>query len=100
MGLWLVAVFGAAVLVVGGVMLKVGLDRADQVGSVVGALVGVIGLGVATFSAVVAVRALRTDGTSAAKPPAVRNSVRDSTIDGPNVQVGSIGGDANIEVEK
>jgi hypothetical protein len=103
-GLWLLGIFGVAALVVGVVMWRVGLDRADQIGSVVGAICAVVGLGVSVFSAVVAVRALRADSKSdragAVHPRTVRNTVKDSTIDGPNIQVGSVGGDATFEVDK
>lgn len=58
---WIVLIsFGVLALAVGGVMLMVGLEEADKLGSVVGALAGVLGLGLAVYG-VIGVRA-RTGG--------------------------------------
>jgi hypothetical protein len=87
---WIVSVACGVVLVaVGGLMLWKGLDAADKIGSVVGALSGVIGLGLAAYG-VVSTR--RADPVA----PPVANTVEGSTIGGSNVQIGHVGRDARI----
>jgi hypothetical protein len=88
---WIVSVACGVVLVaVGGLMVWTGLDAADKIGSVVGALSGVIGLGLAAYGVVSTRRA------DPAAPP-VANTVEGSTIGGSNVQIGHVGRDARIE---
>ncbi len=43
---------GVVVLAIGAVLLWIGLDAADKVGSVVGALCGVVGLGLSVYGLV------------------------------------------------
>ncbi len=75
-------------------MLWVGLDAADKVGSVVGAVCGVVGLGLSGYGLVQARRG-RSEGRS------VTNSITGSSVLAPVVQAGSIGraavvGDRNV----
>ncbi|MGH3815324.1 MAG: hypothetical protein ACRDUV_23225, partial [Pseudonocardiaceae bacterium] len=92
---WVVWVaVGVVVLAIGGVMLWIGLDDADKVGSVVGALCGVVGLGLSGYGLVQA-RSGRSDGGP------VTNSITGSDVVAPVVQAGSIGraavaGDRNV----
>lgn len=89
---WIVsAACGVVLVVVGGLMAWNGLDVADKIGSVVGALGGVVGVGLAAYGVVSARRA----GRSA--PPPVSNTVEGSAIAGSNVQIGHVGRDARIE---
>ncbi len=88
---WIVSVACGVVLVaVGGLMVWKGLDAADKIGSVIGALSGVIGLGLAAYGVV----STRRAGPTA---PSVSNTVEGSTIGGSNVQIGHVGRDARIE---
>lgn len=88
---WIVSVACGVVLVaVGGLMVWKGLDAADKIGSVIGALSGVIGLGLAAYGVVPTRRA----GPAA---PSVSNTVEGSTIGGSNVQIGHVGRDARVE---
>jgi hypothetical protein len=102
-GWCLCAIVGVAVLVVGVVMLRVGLEKADQLGSMIGSITGVVGLGAAGLALVLAVRADRRD-TGMDQSPVVdhlpMNAVIDSTIHGPNIQIGQTGRDIRIEREK
>ncbi|MFL6121178.1 hypothetical protein [Actinophytocola sp.] len=82
---------GVVLVAVGGLMVWKGLDAADKIGSVIGALSGVIGLGLAAYGVV----STRRAGPTA--PPPVSNTVEDSTIGGSNVQIGHVGRDARIE---
>ncbi|SFR10623.1 hypothetical protein SAMN04488564_103436, partial [Lentzea waywayandensis] len=89
---WVVVVLaGVAALAVGGVMLAVGLDTADKVGSVVGAVCGVVGLGVSTYGLVV----VRSAGqqTAPETQASVTNSVHGSNVTGNTTQVDSVGRD-------
>lgn len=100
---WLLAVVGVTALVIGIVMLRVGLAKADQVGSVVGSIAGLLGLGLAGAALVLAIRADRRASSptpSAAPAPGSSNSVSNSTIQGPNIQIGHAGGDVSIERDK
>jgi hypothetical protein len=81
---------GVVLVAVGGLMVWKGLDAADKIGSVIGALSGVFGLGLAAYG-VVSTR--RADPTA---PPPVSNTVEGSTIGGSNVQIGHVGRDARI----
>ncbi|WP_309111854.1 hypothetical protein [Saccharothrix sp.] len=85
---WLWLVSGLVVVAVGVGVFWLGLEKADQVASVVGALAGVAGLAVALYG-------LRR---TAAPPAAVSNTVANSTVHGPNIQIGSAGG--NVEVHE
>jgi hypothetical protein len=107
---WLSALVSVAVLAVGVMMLRVGLAKADQLGSVIGSIIGVVGLGMAGFAIVLAVRADRRDteqGRASGAGPSVTNSMNKSTIKmtrstikGPNIQIGQVGRDARIEQER
>jgi hypothetical protein len=103
-GLWLFAVVGVAALVVGVVMLRVGLEKADRLGSVIGSITGVVGLGLGGFALVLAIRADRRDTgpgqEGPASGPGPTNSVTESTIKGANIQIGRAGRDVRIEREK
>lgn len=83
-------VCGVVLVAVGGLMVWKGLDAADKIGSVVGALSGVIGLGLAAYG-VVSTRRAGPDS------PSVANTVKGSTISGSNVQIGHVGRDVRIE---
>ncbi len=74
---------GVVVVAVGGVMLWAGLDAADKVGSVVGAVCGVVGLGLSGYGLVQARRG-RSEERS------VTNSITGSSVLAPVVQAGSI----------
>jgi hypothetical protein len=79
-------------------MVWLGLDDADKLGSVVGAFSGVIGVG---LSIVGIVLARRSTPNPSAQPPSVAppgQSVINSQIDGPNIQIGSAGG--NVEIHR
>jgi hypothetical protein len=103
-GLWLFGVVGVAALVVGVLMLRAGLEKADQLGSVIGSITGVLGLGLGGFALVLAIRADRRDTgpgqEDSVSGPGPTNSVEDSTIKGPNIQIGHAGRDVRIEREK
>ena len=92
---WVVwVVVGVVVVAVGGVMLWVGLAAADKVGSVVGAVCGVVGLGLSGYGLVQARRG-RSEERS------VTNSITGPSVLAPVVQAGSIGrasvvGDRNV----
>ncbi len=102
-GWWLFALVGVAALVVGVVMLRTGLETADQLGSVVGSIAGVAGLGISGFALVLAIRAEKRDtqpGPNSVPEPGPTNAVTDSVINGPNIQIGHAGRDARIERDK
>ncbi|WP_170176312.1 tetratricopeptide repeat protein [Lentzea flaviverrucosa] len=89
---WVVVVLaGVAVLTVGGVMLAVGLDTADKVGSVVGAVCGMVGLGISTYG----LRVARSGGRQGAPETqaSATNSVSRSRVTGGVTQVDSVDGD-------
>ncbi|WHT22688.1 tetratricopeptide repeat protein [Crossiella sp. CA-258035] len=87
--------FGVLALAVGGVMLVVGLDTADKLGSVVGALAGMIGLGLAVYG-VVAARAKPAGKPELPPPSEVSNTVSGAETVSRVVQAGSVGGDAVV----
>lgn len=103
-GWGLLAGVGAVALVIGVAMLRVGLEKADQLGSVIGSITGVLGLGLGGFALVLAIRADRRDTgpdqEDSVAGPGPTNSVTDSTIKGPNIQIGHAGRDVRIEREK
>src|SRR5262247_1469570 len=89
-----VAVFlvGAGVTGLGVLFTRQGLEQADQLASVIGAFIGLAGLGLANYSAWLARAALAAGPPT---PPAVSGpgaatgpSVTDSIITGGNVQAG------------
>jgi hypothetical protein len=86
---WLWGVGGLLLVAAGVGVVRLGLEKADQVASVVGALAGVAGLAVALYG-------LRRPAP--ATPPAAGNTVENSTVHGPNIQIGSVGG--NVEVHE
>jgi hypothetical protein len=89
-GGWVIGVACGVVLVaVGGLMVWRGLDVADKIGSVIGAVSGVIGLGLAVYGLGLTRRADPTAST-------VSNTVEGSSIGGSNVQFGQVGRDARI----
>jgi hypothetical protein len=90
----LFAAAGVVALVVGIVMLRMGLEKADQLGSVIGSITGLVGLGVAAYALVLALRADHRD-----TEPTPTNSVVNSKIKGPNIQIGQAN-DVHIEHEK
>lgn len=84
-----VATVSALILIGLGVYLwRVGLDRADRLGSVIGAFAGLIGLG---LGAVQAVRARSTPDTSTT----VTNSIS-GNVTGNVTQAGHVGGDVDM----
>ncbi|MGH3924615.1 MAG: hypothetical protein ACRDTT_17440, partial [Pseudonocardiaceae bacterium] len=84
---WVVWVaVGVVGVAVGAVMLWLGLDAADKVGSVVGALCGVVGLGLSGYGLVQARRGRPQER-------AVTNSITGSNVSAPVVQAGSVGRD-------
>ncbi|WP_370971098.1 tetratricopeptide repeat protein [Amycolatopsis sp. cg9] len=80
---WVAA--GAVTAVAGGGTVWAGLEAADKVGSVVGAVCGVLGLGVSAYG-------LRRARQAEPPAPAVTNSVADSTSTDVVLQAGTIGG--------
>ncbi|MCX2950192.1 tetratricopeptide repeat protein [Lentzea sp. NEAU-D7] len=87
----MVILAGVAVLAVGGVMLAVGLDTADKIGSVVGAVCGMVGLGMSAYGLVVARSADRQ--TAPGAHTSVTNSASGSSVTGGVTQVGSVSRD-------
>lgn len=77
---------GVVGVAVGAVMLWLGLDAAGKVGSVVGALCGVVGLGLSGYGLVQARRGWPQER-------AVTNSITGSNVSAPVVQAGSVGRD-------
>ncbi|CAL9645350.1 hypothetical protein SUDANB95_06426 [Actinosynnema sp. ALI-1.44] len=91
---WLWVVGGLVVVAVGVGVVLLGLEKADQVASVVGALAGVAGLAVALYG----LRRTTTPTPAPAPAATVTNTVENSTVHGSNVQIGSAGG--NVEVRE
>jgi hypothetical protein len=92
-------VVGVTVVAVGVLMLWVGLDAADKIGSVVGALCGIIGLGVSVYGLVRArlARPVKPEPSSVEPVTAgsVTNSI-DGTTTGLAVQIGNVLGPLTI----
>lgn len=103
---WLVAVAAGVILVGLGVVLAwVDLEKADKLGSVIGAFSGLIGLGLSAYGVILARRQPVASPPEVSTPvppvplgPPVTNSVTNSTISGPNIQIGSTGG--NVEIHR
>ncbi len=95
----LLTVVGVTVTAVGVLVLWVGLDAADKIGSVVGALCGVIGLGVSVYGLIRArlARPVKPEPSSVEPVPAgsVTNSIDGSTAR-MAVQIGNVLGPLTI----
>src|SRR4051812_8898968 len=100
---WLLAVTAGVALVGLGVFLvRVGLERADKLGSVIGAFSGLIGLGLSMYGVILARR--QSGSPPSASPESVLpassvppgQSVINSSIAGSNIQIGSAGGSIEI----
>jgi tetratricopeptide (TPR) repeat protein len=96
---------GVVVASAGLVTLLAGLDAADKIGSVVGALCGVLGLGVSVYGLAQARRSPDAQPQPLSPEPAmgspVTNSMSEATVSGRVVMAGSIGqdvvvGDGNV----
>jgi hypothetical protein len=111
---WLAVAFlmGAGCAGLGLIFALQGLERADQLASVVGVFVGLAGLGVAIYSAWLGHAALAASrqGTSpdpagavstaqGSPSPEGSQSVSGSIIAGDNIQIGHAGGDVKLDRE-
>lgn len=98
-GWTLLTVLGVTAVAAGVLMLWAGLDAADKIGSVVGALCGVIGLGVSAYGLVRArpARPVKPEPSSAepVTGSSVTNSI-DGTTSGLAVQIGNVLGPLTI----
>ncbi|RKT52353.1 hypothetical protein [Saccharothrix australiensis] len=94
---WLWAAGGLLLVAVGVGVALVGLERADQVASVVGACAGVAGLAVS----LVGLRRPARREQPPAGPPAsgrtVTNTIENSVVHGPAIQIGSVDGNAESD---
>jgi hypothetical protein len=76
---------GAALVVLGVVFVAVGLNRASEISGVIGAVVGVAGLGLSAYGIVLARRPQQSGAVTAGAGSQV---VSGSTIVGDNIQIG------------
>jgi hypothetical protein len=74
---------GAALVALGLIFVAVGLEEASEIASVIGAFVGLIGLGLSAYGIALARRPQSADRTGVAG-----QAVSDSNIGGYNIQIG------------
>lgn len=85
---------GAALLGLGAFFVRVGLERADQLSSVIGVFVGIIGLVLAAYGVVGvrngSVHSSRNSPPSPLRREGVTNVIRGSTVGGSAVMAGTV----------
>ncbi|MET8048764.1 hypothetical protein ABZU75_14295 [Streptosporangium sp. NPDC005286] len=114
MVVWVGAVVAGAGCTLAGVLLvRAGLDDADKWASIIGMCIAAAGLPLAVYSIVLARRSATVLPSATEELPQTRTqpiaphekagggpSVSNSTIEGPNIQVGHAGGDVDIRYER
>ncbi|MFI1415010.1 hypothetical protein ACH4Y0_34525 [Streptomyces sp. NPDC020707] len=90
-----IALGGAALLALGVLFVRVGLERADQLSSVIGVFVGIVGFALAVYGVVGARNGSRPPAPipapSSPRREGVTNIVRGSAIGGNAVMAGAVG---------
>ncbi|MFF0310588.1 hypothetical protein ACFYSC_24415 [Streptosporangium sp. NPDC004379] len=107
------AVAGAGCTLAGVLLVRAGLDDADKWASIIGMCIAAAGLPLAVYSIVLARRSATVLPSATEELPQTRTQpiaphekagggpvVSNSTIEGPNIQVGHAGGDVDIRYER